>query len=65
MASMSFSMQIADFIAKTKANQDLVVRAITMEISMEIDKRSPVGNANYWKSKPPPGYLLGGILLYH
>ncbi|WP_146009824.1 hypothetical protein [Janthinobacterium sp. ROICE36] len=52
-------MQIAEFIAKTKANQDLVVRAITMEISKEIDSKSPVGNANYWKSKPPPGYVGG------
>lgn len=59
MASMSFSMQIAEFIAKTKANQDLVVRAITMEISKEIDSRSPVGDAKYWKHKPPPGYAGG------
>lgn len=59
MASMSFSMQIAEFIAKTKASQDLVVRAITMNISKEIDSRSPVGDAIYWKSKPPPGYVGG------
>jgi hypothetical protein len=56
MASMSFSMQIAEFIAKTKANQDLVVRAITMKIDNKLVQRSPVGDAKYWKSKPPPGY---------
>ena len=59
MASRSFSLQIAEFIAKTKASQDLVVRAITMKIAEEIDSRSPVGDATYWKNKPPPGYAGG------
>ena len=59
MANMSFSMQIAEFIAKTKANQDLVVRAITMKIDNKVVQRSPVGDAKYWKSKPPPGYAGG------
>lgn len=59
MASMSFSMQIAEFIAKTKANQDLVVRAITMKIDNKLVQRSPVGDATYWKNKPPPGYTGG------
>ena len=59
MANMSFSMQIAEFIAKTKANQDLVVRSITKKIDDKIVGRSPVGDAKYWKSKPPPGYAGG------
>lgn len=59
MASMSFSMQIADFIAKTKASQDLVVRAITMKVDNKLVQRSPVGDAKYWKHKPPPGYTGG------
>lgn len=59
MASMSFSMQIAEFIAKTKANKDLVVRAITMKIDNKLVQRSPVGDAKYWKHKPPPGYAGG------
>ena len=59
MASMSFSMQIAEFIAKTKASQDLVVRSITKKIDDKIVGRSPVGDAKYWKSKPPPGYAGG------
>lgn len=59
MASMSFSMQIAEFIAKTKADTDLVVRAITMKIDNKLVQRSPVGDAKYWKYKPPPGYTGG------
>lgn len=59
MAKGSFSMQIAEFIAKTKANQDLVVRAITMKIDSKLVQRSPVGDAKYWKRKPPPGYAGG------
>ena len=59
MAGMSFSMQIAEFIAKTKANQDLVVRAITMKIDNKLVQRSPVGDAKFWKHKPPPGYTGG------
>ena len=59
MAGKSFSLQIAEFIAKTKANQDLVVRAITMKIDNKLVQRSPVGDAKYWKSKPPPGYTGG------
>ena len=52
-------MQISEFIAKTKANQDLLVRAITMKIDNKLVQRSPVGDAKYWKSKPPPGYTGG------
>lgn len=59
MASKSFSLQIAEFIAKAKANQDLVVRAITMKIDNKLVQRSPVGDATYWKNKPPPGYTGG------
>jgi len=59
MASMSFSMQIAEFISKTKANQDLLVRAITMKVDNKLVQRSPVGDAKYWKHKPPPGYTGG------
>jgi len=59
MANMSFSMQIAEFIAKTKANQDLVVRDIVFKIDNKIVDRSPVGNAKFWKHAPPPGYVGG------
>lgn len=52
-------MQIGEFIAKTKANQDLLVRSITKKIDEEIVGRSPVGNAKFWKHAPPPGYVGG------
>lgn len=59
MANMSFSMQIGAFIAKTKANQELVVRAITAKIDEKLVSRSPVGDASYWQRPPPPGYAGG------
>ncbi|MGK5031445.1 hypothetical protein [Janthinobacterium sp. DSP2-3-3] len=57
--SSSFSLQIAEFIAKTKANADLVVRATVMKIDEKIVQRSPVGDAKYWQRPAPPGYAGG------
>ena len=59
MAGKSFALQIADFVAKTKANQDLVVRAVTMKIDGRLVERSPVGDAKYWKHPAPAGYVGG------
>ncbi|MCY0910838.1 hypothetical protein [Massilia antarctica] len=55
----SFSLQIAAWIAKTKANQDLAVRAILMEIDDRLVQRSPVGDGAYWQRPPPKGYSGG------
>lgn len=59
MAGKSFSLQIAAFIAKTKANQDLAVRAILMKIDGRLVQRSPVGDGAYWQRPPPKGYTGG------
>lgn len=55
----AFALQMAAFIAKTKADSDLVVRAVLMKIDGRLINRSPVGDATYWKSKPPKGYVGG------
>ncbi|MDQ1921629.1 hypothetical protein [Massilia pseudoviolaceinigra] len=55
----SFSLQIAAWIAKTKANQDLAVRAILMKIDGRLVQRSPVGDGTYWQCPPPKGYTGG------
>lgn len=55
----TFALQMAAFIAKTKADSDLVVRAVLMKIDGRLVSRSPVGDASYWKSKPPKGYVGG------
>lgn len=55
----NFALQMAELIAKTKADSDLVVRAVLMKIDGRLISRSPVGDATYWKSKPPKGYAGG------
>lgn len=55
----TFALQMAAFIAKTKADSDLVVRSVLMKIDGRLVSRSPVGDATYWKSKPPAGYVGG------
>jgi len=59
MASMSFSLQVWAIIAKTNSNLDLVTRAITMKVDNKLVQRSPVGDAKFWKHKPPAGYTGG------
>lgn len=55
----TFALQMAAFIEKTKADADLVVRSVLMKIDGRLVSRSPVGDASYWKSKPPAGYVGG------
>lgn len=55
----SFSLQIAEFIAKTKADMDKVTRATVMKIDGRLVERSPAGDASYWKNPPPKGYTGG------
>lgn len=59
MGSQTFALQIAAFIGKTKANADLVVRMTLQKIDSRLVQRSPVGDASYWKHKPPKGYTGG------
>jgi len=55
----AFALQMAAFIEKTKADTDLVVRATVAKVDSRLVQRSPVGDASYWKSKPPKGYVGG------
>lgn len=59
MASKSFSLQVAEFIAKTKADADLVVRLTLGKIDGRLVQRSPVGDAKYWQNPAPKGYTGG------
>jgi len=56
---LSFSTDISAFVKKVEGNSDQVVRKTVMAITNEIIERSPVGDATYWKSKPPAGYVGG------
>jgi hypothetical protein len=54
-----FELAIAAFAAKAKANANLVVRKVVMDIATSLVLRSPVGDAKYWIHAPPPGYVGG------
>ena len=56
---MSFSEDIAKFVQKAKGNGDLLVRKTVLDIGTRLVEKTPVGDATYWKSKPPAGYVGG------
>ena len=55
----SFADQIAAFAEKAKTRADEIVGRVVVTLAAELDQRSPVGDATYWKHKPPPGYVGG------
>ncbi len=55
----SFSDDIRKFAQKAGSNADKVVRKVVFDIGTSLVERTPVGDAKYWKSKPPPGYTGG------
>jgi hypothetical protein len=56
---VSFALDLQRFAEKTKDKADLAVGNIVARVSAELDRRSPVGDATYWKNKPPKGYVGG------
>lgn len=56
---MGFPEDIAKFATKAKGNGDLLVRKTVLDIGTRLVNRTPVGDASYWKSKPPAGYAGG------
>lgn len=55
----SFSLQLQKFAEKAKANADLVVQKVTLDVARSVIERSPVGNPDTWKSPAPAGYVGG------
>lgn len=55
----SFAVDLRRFAEKAEAKADEAVGAIVFNIAAELDRRSPVGDATYWKSPPPAGYVGG------
>ena len=53
MAGKSFSLQVAEFIAKAKENADSTVRETLFEMDKKIVERSPVGDTKKWLSLRP------------
>lgn len=56
---MSFTLDISKWVEKSKGDLDKAVRYVLIAIPTNIIKRNPVGDAIYWKSKPPRGYVGG------
>jgi len=56
---VSFSDDIAKFAQKAANNADVLVRKTVIDIGTRLVNRTPVGDANYWKSPPPAGYVGG------
>lgn len=56
---MSFSESVGAFARRANASMDRVVRRIVLEIGLRIVEKSPVGDADYWMSPAPPGYVGG------
>lgn len=55
----SFAVQLKAFADKTNKKANDVVGLVTVKIAQRLDQRSPVGDASYWKNKPPKGYVGG------
>ena len=54
-----FQLAFSQHAEKAGADANKVVRQVTLEVISRIIVRSPVGDANYWSSPKPPGYVGG------
>lgn len=55
----TFAVDLANFAEKVKGRADAVVGDVVAQLAQGVDLRSPVGDATYWISKPPKGYVGG------
>jgi hypothetical protein len=56
---VSFTLDLQKFAEKAGAKADAAVGRIVVRVAKELDKRSPVGDATYWKHPAPKGYVGG------
>lgn len=55
----TFAVQLQAFKDKTDREMNDLVGLVVIKIAQRLDERSPVGDALYWKSPPPKGYVGG------
>lgn len=55
----TFAVDLAKFADKVKNRADEVVGDVVVQLAAAVDRRSPVGDATYWTSPPPKGYVGG------
>jgi len=57
---VSFSADLSKFCHKEAPEKtNKIVRGVVIEIANRLISRSPVGDASYWQSPPPAGYVGG------
>lgn len=56
---MTFALDLKAFADKAGKKADDAVGLIVVKVAEKLDLRSPVGDARYWKHKPPKGYIGG------
>lgn len=56
---MAFALDLVAFAKKTDAHLELVVKRIVLGVARSLVEMSPVGDAAYWQSPPPKGYVGG------
>lgn len=56
---MTFALDLQRFADKAKDKADDAVGNTVVRVATELDRRSPVGDATYWTSPPPAGYVGG------
>lgn len=55
----TFTLDLNKFAKKANGNLEKVVRATVIELGKRMIRRTPVGDAKYWKSPAPKGYVGG------
>lgn len=55
----SFAADLTAFASKAKGNMDRVVRKVVLDVGTSVVQKSPVGDGDFWKRPPPPGYVGG------
>ena len=56
---MSFSVDLSELVRKTNLKLESTVKRIVAGVAESVIEMSPVGDASYWQSPPPPGYIGG------
>lgn len=56
---MDFGDQLREFAEKVDVRTSAVVKKIVFDIGTKLALKTPVGDPDYWKSPPPPGYVGG------
>jgi hypothetical protein len=60
-SSETFALSLAAFAKKAPEQARTVMRSVSIDLLTATVLRTPVGNPDLWKSKPPKGYVGGRL----